>query len=191
MMALCAQGAGAAATAAPAAASAAGSGVAATTGSAAANPPAAAPARPRACTAAAYRQFDFWLGDWDAYEADAPAGSPKAAHVRVSQILDGCVVLEEYDGANGSHGRSFNIYDAARQRWHETWVTDRGTLLIVEGGLSGGNMVLEGTDPAAGSLVRGTWIPVPGGVRETALTSADGGKTWKPWFDLMFRPHQP
>ena len=23
-----------------------------------------------------------------------------------------------------------------------------------------------------------------------AFTSTDGGKTWKPWFDLMFRPHK-
>jgi ketosteroid isomerase-like protein len=28
-----------------------------------------------------------------------------------------------------------------------------------------------------------------GGVRETAVTSTDGGKSWKPWFDLVFRPH--
>jgi hypothetical protein len=27
------------------------------------------------------------------------------------------------------------------------------------------------------------------GVRETAETSADGGTTWKPLFDLVFRPH--
>jgi ketosteroid isomerase-like protein len=36
--------------------------------------------------------------------------------------------------------------------------------------------------------VRGTWKPVSRGVRETAVTSTDGGKTWKPWFDLIFRP---
>jgi hypothetical protein len=27
-------------------------------------------------------------------------------------------------------------------------------------------------------------------VRETADTSADGGKTWTPWFDLEFRPRR-
>lgn len=35
---------------------------------------------------------------------------------------------------------------------------------------------------------RGVWKPEKGGVRESAVTSADGGKTWEPWFDLMFRP---
>jgi len=37
--------------------------------------------------------------------------------------------------------------------------------------------------------VRGTWTPVADGVRESAVTSSDGGKTWKPWFDLSFRRH--
>jgi hypothetical protein len=27
----------------------------------------------------------------------------------------------------------------------------------------------------------------PGVVRETAVTSTDGGKTWQQWFDLVFR----
>jgi hypothetical protein len=30
-----------------------------------------------------------------------------------------------------------------------------------------------------------------GAVRETAMASTDGGKTWEPWFDLWFRPHKP
>ena len=49
-------------------------------------------------------------------------------------------------------------------------------------------MVLTGVDHAKGGrLVRGTWKPENGGVRETAVTSTDGGRTWKPWFDLVFR----
>jgi hypothetical protein len=32
-----------------------------------------------------------------------------------------------------------------------------------------------------------TWAPEAGGVRETAERSSDGGKTWRPWFDLSFR----
>jgi len=53
-------------------------------------------------------------------------------------------------------------------------------------------MVLSGSDltPTGEKReVRGVWKPVEGGVRETAVTSLDAGKTWQPWFDLMFRPH--
>jgi hypothetical protein len=28
-------------------------------------------------------------------------------------------------------------------------------------------------------------------VRETATRSKDGGKTWEPLFDIVFRPHKP
>ena len=64
-------------------------------------------------------------------------------------------------------------------------------LLVIEGKLKLGEMLLSGVDHAANgeSLVRGTWKPADGGVRETAVTSTDGGKTWNPWFDLLFRPH--
>jgi DICT domain-containing protein len=54
-------------------------------------------------------------------------------------------------------------------------------------------MVLSGadrTDDGKERRVRGIWKPEDGGVRETAVTSTDGGKTWKPWFDLVFRPHK-
>ncbi len=72
-------------------------------------------------------------------------------------------------------------------------LTNRGELLIIEGRFQNGEMVLSGVDHAKGghTLVRGSWKPVNDGVRETAVTSSDGGKTWKPWFDLVFRPHKP
>jgi ketosteroid isomerase-like protein len=47
-------------------------------------------------------------------------------------------------------------------------------------------MVLSGKNQK-GEIVRGTWKPVNGEVREVAQKSADGGKTWDPWFDIMFR----
>ncbi|MFI5069419.1 MAG: hypothetical protein ACHP8A_00895 [Terriglobales bacterium] len=53
-------------------------------------------------------------------------------------------------------------------------------MLEIEGKLEAGEMVLTGEDHAKGDLVRGTWKPVDGGVREIGVTSTDGGKTWKP-----------
>lgn len=151
-----------------------------------------APAKPPSCSAPEYRQFDFWIGDWDAFDVDKPTAV--VARNRVSRILDGCVLLEDYAGTSGSHGQSFSIYDASRKVWHQSWVTNRGVLLVVEGGMQNGAMVLSGLDRAADGKqrqVRGVWKPVDGGVRETAVTSTDGGKTWNLWFDMLFRPHQP
>jgi ketosteroid isomerase-like protein len=142
---------------------------------------------PMACTGAEYKQFDFWVGDWDVVEAESGAA---AAHVRVERILNGCVLLEEYQDPGGLQGRSFTIYDAPRKLWHQSWVTNRGQFLAIEGRLSGDEMVLSGkflSPERKETLVRGTWKPVNEGVRETAVTSTDGGKTWKTWFDLLFR----
>ncbi len=148
---------------------------------------AVADSAPAACASPEYRSFDFWIGNWDAFDVSNP--KVKVASNRVSRILGGCVLLEDYQGENGSHGESFSIYDAGRKVWHQNWVTNRGVLLVIEGGMHGDEMVLEGVDHSKGEekLVRGTWKPEQGGVRETAVTSLDGGKTWTPWFDMVFR----
>jgi ketosteroid isomerase-like protein len=39
-------------------------------------------------------------------------------------------------------------------------------------------------------VIRGIWSPQGNGVRETAQTSSDGGATWQPLFDILFRPHK-
>lgn len=145
-------------------------------------------AQSKPCSSPEYHQFDFWVGDWNAFNV----GNDKtpSAHVRVDRILDGCVLREDYQDPNGMKGQSFTIYDAPRKLWHQSWVTNRGELLVIEGKLEGDQIVLNGTDNSKGkpTLVRGIWKPISGGVRETAVISDDNGKTWKPWFDIIFRP---
>jgi hypothetical protein len=152
--------------------------------------PSAKSPTPAPCSAPEYHEFDFWLGDWDSFNF---AESTKDAQVRVERILDGCVIHEDYQSVDGHKGESFSIYDASRRVWHQSWVTNRGQLLIIEGNMQDGAMVLAGTDRTASGeerRVRGIWKPVDGVVRETAFTSTDASKTWKPWFDLVFRPHK-
>jgi hypothetical protein len=150
-----------------------------------------APQRPLStgCDGPAYRQFDFWVGDWDAVEAGEV--TPRA-HVRVTRILDGCAIREEYQDSGGLIGESLSTYDRSRQVWHQSWVTNRGQLLLLDGDIRGGAIVLTGADRAAGAaaLVRGTWTATRDGAREVGVTSPDGGKTWRPWFDLSFQKHK-
>src|SRR6266446_9375001 len=130
----------------------------------------AVPQETLSCTSPEYRQVEFWIGDWDVYERESARG----AHVRVDRILDGCVLREHYDNT-GAVGESFTIYDVARKLWHQTWVTNRGRLLTIEGGPEDhSSMVLAGAyyrDNSEEVRVRGTWQPVSGGVRESADTS--------------------
>jgi hypothetical protein len=142
------------------------------------------------CSAPEYRQFDFWLGDWDVYEI---GGKVPVAHAKVETALNGCAVRERYFAADGHIGESLSIYDKSRGVWHQSWFTNRGQFLAIEGGFSGAAMVLTGSDRTTDGkarLVRGRWKAEGNNVRETARRSTDNGKTWQAWFDLEFRPRR-
>jgi hypothetical protein len=143
--------------------------------------PAAAP-----CSGSAWHSFDFWMGEWDVF--DAQTGS-KEAHARIESILGGCAIHETYDGGSGSKGESLSSWDDAHQVWRQYWVSGKGQIVSIEGRLQNGAIVLTGAEEGthAPDLVRGIWKPENGAVRETALRSTDNGRTWKPWFDLIFR----
>ena len=144
------------------------------------------------CAGPEFRQFDFWLGDWDTYEvADT---SKVVARNRVTSILGGCVLREAYQQNDGLVGESYSLWDEARGVWHQSWVTNRGTLLLLDGRLDHGRMVLTESEKATdgtASLLRGIWWVEGKNVRERAERSTDGGKTWAPVFDIVFRPHRP
>jgi ketosteroid isomerase-like protein len=151
----------------------------------------ALPAVAAPCDLPQSHEFDFWAGDWDVF--DVKSASQSVAHVRIDPILGGCVLREEYEDPTGLQGQSFSTYDPTRGRWHQSWVTNRGQLLTLEGALQGKTMTLNGVDRTSEGTERRvhvTWEPTPNGVRETAIRSVDGGKSWIPWFDLIFRPRK-
>jgi len=73
-------------------------------GETAAHIPAQQFSKPTFCSGPEYRQFDFWVGDWDAFDAGK---AEVVARARVDRILDGCVLREDYERVNGLHGQSF------------------------------------------------------------------------------------
>lgn len=158
--------------------------------STATDPPAQPAPAAKPCSAAAYRQFDFWLGDWN---VATPDGKPAGTN-RITRILGGCALREEWVGAAGTTGTSLNAFDAATRRWRQTWVDDKGGVLLLEGGFQKGRMVLAGDHPVDGRSVREriTWTPLPGGrVRQLWDSSKDGGKTWEVAFDGTYVPKLP
>ncbi len=137
------------------------------------------------CAAPENRQFDFWLGEWDVTQASKTAGVN-----RIERILDGCGLLESWTGVSGYRGNSLNFYDAARERWHQSWVDTSGLVLALDGAFVGGSMVLAGTrfDPSRKQTThdRITWTPnADGTVRQLWESSADG-KTWSLVFDGLY-----
>ena len=139
----------------------------------------------KSCQAVEHRQFDFWVGHWDVF---VPSGK-KAGESRIEVIADGCALLEQWAGGGGVTGKSLNIYDAVDRRWHQTWVDNSGTLLVLAGELVDRSMVMSMSGPSASDaratvLQRITWTPASdGSVRQRWESSSDAGKTWTVLFD--------
>src|SRR5262249_13862797 len=94
---------------------------------------AAASADPGPCSQPEFRQFDFFAGDWDTFDIGSP--TKIVARNRVTIVLGGCVIHEAYEQTDGLVGESFSLYDSTSGKWHQSWVTNRGGLLLLDGGL--------------------------------------------------------
>jgi hypothetical protein len=146
---------------------------------------------PAGCNAAEYRQLDFWLGNWDTFEYGDPTTSVARTHVDL--IAGGCAIHELYEQSDGLIGDSILSFDAVRKVWQQTWVTNYGSLMVIVGQFKDGALTLEGemhVRDGRSLLQRVTWKAEDGGVRESSVMSKDGGKTWVPAFDVVFRKHQ-
>jgi hypothetical protein len=144
------------------------------------------------CGGKEYRQLDFWIGDWDTFETDAP-GTPSIARARVEPVAQGCAIHELYEQGDGLIGDSILSFDAVRNQWQQTWVTNRGSLMVLWGSFKDGALILEGEShlrDGKSVMQRITWKAQTGGVRESAVLSRDGGKTWTAAFDVVFRKRQ-
>ena len=137
---------------------------------------------PPACAAAEHRAFDFWIGEWNVH---GPAGKLAGTN-SIKREYGGCVLHERYDTGRGYSGESLNVYDPPRKVWHQTWVDSSGLLLLLEGGIRDGKMVLEGqTTGSDGKLTRHrvTWTPNPDGSVRQLWESTGASGEWTVAFD--------
>lgn len=137
---------------------------------------------PAPCAMDAFRQFDFWLGTWNVHTPDGKLAGTN----RITAEYGGCVLHERYDTGRGYSGESLNTYDPGSRRWHQTWVDNQGTLLLLDGGLRGTSMVMEGkTRDTAGTVTRHriTWTPNADGSVRQHWESTDATGKWTTAFD--------
>ncbi|MDN3640505.1 hypothetical protein QWY82_17040 [Simiduia curdlanivorans] len=138
------------------------------------------------CEGEAFRQFDFWLGHWNVY---TPNGTLAGTN-NITRSYGGCVVQEHYETVKGYTGESLNIYDAGRERWHQTWVDNQGTLLLleggmVEGGMVEGSMILAGQTQSANGVItqhRISWTANADGSVHQHWQSTDKEGQWQTAF---------
>ncbi|MBC7901096.1 MAG: hypothetical protein H7070_13715 [Saprospiraceae bacterium] len=131
-----------------------------------------------------FRQFDFWIGEWEARNAQGVIVGSSS----IQLVLGDCIIFENWSTPVSS-GKSFNVYDTTDRRWHQTWVDDKGTFVHYIGDLKDGKMVYVADTIIAGkkTLAKMTFSKLENGdVRQLGENSADGGKTWTPAFDFTY-----
>jgi len=131
-----------------------------------------------------FRQFDFWIGEWDAKNAQGVTVGSSS----IQLILGNCVIFENWSTPVMT-GKSFNIYNTNDKKWHQTWVDDKSTFTHYIGELKEGKMVYVAENMTNGKkiLARMTFSKLANGdVRQFGENSADDGKTWTTSFDLTY-----
>ncbi len=141
-----------------------------------------------------YRQFDFWIGEWEAYNLQGK----KSGDSKISLILDSCIVLEEWTsvpipGIFEYKGKSFNTYNAASKQWQQSWVDNVGGSTNYTLGKFDENKIIFQTEPFqflkdTMAIMRLTFFNVgKDEVRQFAEISKDNGTTWAVQYDLDYR----
>ena len=154
---------------------------------------AAAPSVPPGCDTPESHQFDFWVGSWEV----RPNGADKViAHSLIEKRYSGCAIRENWMPVGKEltgGGGSLSLYDAKRAQWRQTWIDSSGTRVDLDGGFKDGAMTIVGpwanyAGPGKDALVAMHYRLQPSGeVRQWAENSTDGGKTWTPGFDFLYR----
>lgn len=132
------------------------------------------------------RQLDFWLGDW---VCRTPAGTIAGKNTIVVTDRD-CVILERWSDAQGETGMSFNVYNAAKGQWQQTWMSGAGQIAEFSGEFRDGAMRLEGyREGPNGERIPARLTLTPSGpetVRQVGENSPDGGVTWNVIYEYIY-----
>lgn len=145
--------------------------------------------KPCPCCAAEFRQFDFWLGNWEVQDPN----NKLAGRNNIILLQDSCIVQENWVSTTpGFTGTSYNFYSPQTGKWHQTWIDNQGGSLFLYGNLENGNMVLWSDvmkdQDGASYRNRITWTPHANGtLRQHWETTKDEGKTWTTLFDGLYK----
>jgi hypothetical protein len=148
---------------------------------------------PNPCAAAEQKQFEFWVGSWDATWPGQTAGEIGHGTNNITRILDGCVVQENFASQDTTQlrGISVSIFNPNSGKWKQTWVDNQGSYLDFTGEFANGQMILQreaiqknGTK----SLQRMVWKNItPSEFDWSWEASTDGGKTWQVQWPIHYK----
>jgi hypothetical protein len=143
------------------------------------------------CDSPESKALDFWVGEWElTYQGDD--GKPAKSRNRITKVLDGCAVLEEFTGAPGTKldGRSYSQFDRVTRQWKQTWVDNTAAYLDFVGGTVDSQMYFMREVERQGKRIKQRMIFQD--VQRDSLTwrwqrSDDGGTTWVTQWEIGYR----
>lgn len=129
-----------------------------------------------------HRAFDFWVGNWN-----VTMGGKQAGTNEIKLILGDCVLFENWTGAQGPTGKSFNYYDRAEGHWRQIWIDDRGGVIEFTGEVRDGAMYYTASTKTRDGVTVEHKLSFSqnddGSVRQLWDQSSDGGETWQTVWD--------
>ncbi len=145
-----------------------------------------------ACTTtqSPYRDFDFWIGSWDVFDA---SNNNKVGSNTISRLAGGCLLLEQWQGVLGNTGTSMNFHDPLQGSWRQVWQSE-GMFIDYQGGLDdSGVMRLQGTisyhKTGKTAPFRGSWqLQQDRSVLQVLEQWHAESEQWSGWFSGIYRP---
>jgi hypothetical protein len=138
------------------------------------------------CTASdEYRQFDFWIGEWNVTSKGQQVGKSS-----IRLILDSCVIFENWTGMK--EGKSFNMFDVISKTWKQTWVDYSGAWTeFIDGVYKDGKMVFgtRNEKQKDGTFIKrrlSFFNMDKNHVRQFSEQSNDNGISWRTEYDFLY-----
>lgn len=132
-----------------------------------------------------YRQFDFWVGEW---EVKNPNGQV-VGNSKIEPIIGDCVIFENWASTSGYVGKSLNYYNFIDQKWHQKWIGSGGVPIEFSGAYNEEEKRMEykGTGTGQGGIPlinKLTFFHLNDDhIRQLWEQSTDEGETWTVAFD--------
>jgi len=147
-----------------------------------------------ACDTPANHQFDFWLGEWQVFDA---TNNTLVAFDRVEKHSEGCIVQQNMNFLTDMYRRpgatyrlagiSVNRYDG--EAWLEMWADNQWGAIALRGAPDKHSaMVLRTVTPSRHRDLKLVWERQPdGSVRILQYVAPEGSGKWEKYGDLIYR----
>ncbi len=160
----------------------------------AATPPAAAQTPTSPCDTPQHHQFDYWVGDWQVFDA---TNNQLVAVDHVEKHSAGCIVQQNLTFITDMYRRDgvgyrlagigVNRFDG--ERWLQLWADNQWGAIALRGAPDEhGSLVFTSIVPSRGRDLKIIWEKqADGTVRNLEYVAPTGTQKWEKYGDLIYR----